>query len=331
MLLFVLCVSLVSCGNYPGRGPNSTVKHTFIQNSFASVVWSKDNIMMKIDQNSTALVSAPNRIIASAIQPKVLYAFDTSTGEIVWEQNGSLPQTIAIHDAVLYTSDLNIIQAYNVNNGERVWEATTHYAGSFLFINFLDDKIFLYSSNNSFFILDSYGRVLKSTEPYYFPMPYIVGDDVTYAGDDYGIVALETKTGNIIWRTDIEEHDFAIPYFSENNIYLRTGTSVIPGSVYAIDKNDGEILWKNDSDAISNLCFWGDNLYFLTWDGYLMVLNQETGLEVAKLEFSPRPFILPTAEWRLGGYYVTSDPINNVIAVSLGDSYQLLALKINNP
>jgi len=162
-------------------------------------------------------------------------------------------------------------------------------------------------------------------------MPYIVGDDITYAGNDSGILALETKTGNLIWQTNIEGAYYTGPYFLEDNIYLRTGSSVIPGSVYAIDKISGEILWKNDANAISNLCSLGNNLYFLTLDGYLMVLDRETGLEVAKLEFSPHPFILPTPEWRLGGYYVTSDPTNNIIAVSLGDSYQLFALKINNP
>jgi outer membrane protein assembly factor BamB len=227
------------------------------------------------------------------------------------------------------TSYLNTIKTYNTTSGDSIWEADTPFAGKFITITFLNEKIFLYSSNNSFFILDSTGRVLKSTDPYYFPMPYIVGDDVTYAGDN-GIVALETQTGNIIWRAKIEG-SYSEPYFLEDNIYLRTGDSVMPGSVYAIDKSNGKILWRNDAKVISNLCSLGENLYFLTLDGYLMVVDRQTGSEVEKLEFSPHPFVLPTAEWRLGGYYVASDPTNNIIAVSLGDSYQLFALKINNP
>jgi outer membrane protein assembly factor BamB len=313
------------------RSPNSKVRHILSETSFADIAWSKDNIMTDIDKNSATLLSAPNRIISLSVQPKTIYAFDSSTGEIIWEQNGGLPNVIATQDTVLYASYLNIIQAYDTTTGKSIWNANTPYAGTFLTINFLDNNIFLRSSNSSFFILDSHGQLLKSTDPYYFPMPYIVGDDITYADNDNGILALETKTGNIIWQTNIEGAYYTGPYFLENNIYLRTGSSVIPGSVYAIDKDSGEILWRNDADAISNLCSLGDNLYFLTLDGYLMVLDRETGLEVAKLEFSPRPFILPTAEWRLGGYYVTSDPTNDIIAVSLGDSYQVFALKINNP
>ncbi len=325
LILFLL---FASCG-YLDRGPNSTVKHTLGENSFATVAWSKDNIMTFIDNKTPTLMSAPSRIIALGIQPATLYAFNSLTGEIVWEKNEMSPNAIATHDTVLYASDLNTVRAYNTTSGESIWKTKTPYAGTFLTINFLDDKIFLYSSNNSFFILDSSGRVLKSTEPYYFPMPYIVGDDVTYVSDN-GIVALETQTGNTIWRANIEG-SYSRPYFLEDNIYVRTGDSVIPGSVYAIDKSSGEILWVNDANAISNLCSLGESLYFLNLDGYLMVLDRQTGVEVAKLEFSPRPFILPTAEWRLGGYYVASDQTNNIIAVSLGDSYQLFALKINDP
>jgi outer membrane protein assembly factor BamB len=329
-ILSLLFLLLASCG-FLDRGPNSTVRHTFRESPFATVTWSKDNIVTSIDDNSATLISAPNRIIALGIQPKTLYAFDSITGNIVWKQNRVFPNIIATHDSVLYTGDLNTITAYDAASGKSMWKAHTPYAGQFIAITFLNDKIFLYSSNTSFFILDSSGQVLKSTDPYYFPMPYIVGDDITYAGNDNGIIAFETQTGNTIWQANIEGSLYAGPYFLEDSIYLRTGTSVIPGSVYAMDKSNGRILWIKDANAISNICSLGKNLYFLTLDGYLMVLDQQTGTEVAKLEFSPRPFILPTAEWRLGGYYVASDPANNIIAVSLGDSYQLFALKISNP
>jgi outer membrane protein assembly factor BamB len=306
------------------------VQHTLAENSFANVIWSKNKIMTFINENTATLLSAPNRIFALGIQPKRLYAFDSATGDVIWKLDGVLPDSMAVHDMRLYATYWNNVQAYNTINGEKDWSVNLPYSGTFTSLYVLDDKIFIYSANSSFFILDSNGQIVKSTGPNYYPMPYVVGD-VTYAGNDYGIVAFDTQTGKTLWQTIIEGAYYTGLYFLEDNIYLRTGDSVMPGSVYAINKRNGEILWKNDGNAISNICSLGKNLYFLTWDGYLMILDRQTGSEVARLEFSPRPFILPTAEWRLGGYYVTSDPVNNIVAVSIGDSYQLFALKINEP
>jgi outer membrane protein assembly factor BamB len=107
--LITLLLLLVSCG-FLDRGPNSPVRHTFDESLFATVAWSKDNVMTSIDDNSATLMSAPNRIIALGIQPKTLYAFDSSTGEIAWKQNGASPNVIATHNTVLYTSDMNTIK-----------------------------------------------------------------------------------------------------------------------------------------------------------------------------------------------------------------------------
>jgi outer membrane protein assembly factor BamB len=96
---------LVSCG-FLDRGPNSTVRHTFEESLFATVAWSKDNIMTFIDDNTATLMSAPNRIIALGIQPDTIYAFDSLTGDVVWKQNGASPNAIATHNTVLYTSTL---------------------------------------------------------------------------------------------------------------------------------------------------------------------------------------------------------------------------------
>ena len=326
----ILLLLLASCGSLE-KGLNSPVRHVFGETSFANVAWSKDNIMVFINPGAPMLTAAPNRIIALGIQPTKLYSFDSLTGELSWEKPGIFPDILATHDSTIYLTNLNSFEAYNTLDGKKIFGVLLPYSGLFTSINFDEDSIFIYSANGSFFVLDINGNVVKSTGPNTYPMPYIV-NDVTYAGNIEGIIATNTQTGDLIWQANIpDEGDYTGPYFSEDNIYIRTGGSTVPGNVYAIDKHNGAILWKSDTNAISNVCLLGNNLYFLTLDGYLMVLNRQTGLEVEKLEFSPRPFILPTAEWRLGGYYVASDPTNNIIAVSLGDSYQLFALKITNP
>ena len=80
-------------------------------------------------------------------------------------------------------------------------------------------------------------------------------------------------------------------------------------------------------DIVSNLCILKDKIYFLTSDGYLMAIDKMTGKEVSKVRFLP-DFDL---EKQIGGYFVSADSLNNVLAVSFGDNTQIMGLKITNP
>ncbi len=321
---FAFC--LVSCINVLDRRPTTTISHSLVENSFMTVKWFKDDILIFVDENMAMLVTAPNRVFVSGIYPKTVYAFDSLTGILSWKQDGLLPGTISAHDSIFYTTDLSTIQAFNITNGENIWTTELPYSGNLIFIRFYKNKIFAYSSNDSFFILDANGQVQKSMGPNVYPMPYIM-DDVTYASKN-GIIAVNTITNKILWEADIRGTYYTGPLFLDDMIFVRTGDSVIAGSVYAIDKNNGLVIWKNDSKVISNICPLGKNLYFLTLDGYLMVVDQNSGQEVAKVEFTAHPFVLPTAGFSSGAYYVAADPKNNLIFVSLGDSFQLYALQL---
>jgi len=325
-----LLFMLASCTSVLDKQSTPTISHTLMENPFVDKKWSKNDIHISVDGNVAMLVTAPDRVFALEINPYIytVSAFDSVTGILAWKQDGSRPNTIATHDSTFYTSNLNKISAYNTENGNILWTNQLPDAGPLVFVRFNKDKIFAYSSNGTFFILDSRGTVLESRGPLIYPVPYIV-DDVTYASGN-GIIALDTKTGKTIWKLDIQDAYYTGPLFLNNVIYVRLGSAVIPGNVYAIDKNSGEILWKNNEKVISNVCPLGSILYFLTLDGYLIGVDQENGQEIARIEFSPRPFNLPTGTRNIGGYYVAADLENNLIFVSLGDSFQLFALQIKS-
>lgn len=320
---------LVSCAGFMDRSPNSNIQHVLVESSFANLVWQKDHIMVFIDVGAPMLTAAPNRIIALGIQPKNLYSFDSQTGNLVWEKPDAFPNILGVYNSTIYLTNLNNLEAYNALDGTKVFEVLLPYAGLFTSISFEKNNVFMHSANGSFFMLDTNGNIIKSTGPNTYPMPYIISNEVTYSNSTDGIIATDAETGDLIWKATIPDEGFYTgPYFSEDSIYIRTGSSTVPGKVYAINKNNGEIRWKSNAEAISNVVLLGENIYFLSLDGYLLVLDHQTGSEVTNLEFSPRPFILPTAEWRLGGYYLASDPVNNIIVVSIGDSYQLFALRV---
>jgi outer membrane protein assembly factor BamB len=331
MVLFSLLffVSL-SCAGSLDQKPNTTISHLLAENPYLDVAWSKNDIDIFVHENMSMLVTAPNRIFTLGINPYTytVYAFDSVTGKLMWKQDGALPNTISANGSAFYTTNLNNIYAYNITNGDILWSNRLPYAGPLVFVRFNKDKIFAYSSNGTFFILNALGGMLESRGPLIYPVPYIV-DDVTYASGN-GIISQETKTGKVLWEADIKDTYYTGPLFLDDVIYVRTGDAVIPGNVYAVDKTNGEILWKNGEKVISNTCPLGSNLYFLTLDGYLIGVDQKNGQEVARIEFSPRPFNLPTGTQNVGGYYVAADHENNIVFVSLGDSFQLFALQIKS-
>lgn len=330
-VVFIFSLLLISCAWYIDRSPNSTIQHVLVDNSFANLAWQKDHLMVFIDVGAPMVTAVTNRIVVLGIQPKNLYSFDSLTGDLSWEKRNASPNILGANNSTIYLTNLNKFEAYNGLDGSKDFEVVLPYSGLFTSISFDQDNVFIHSANGSFFMLNANGNVVRSMGPNTYPMPYIV-NDITYAKNTNGLVASDTQTGELIWEAYIPDEGFyAGPYFSEDSIYVRTGSSTVPGKVYAIDKFNGAIRWISETDVISNVALLGKNIYFLSQNGYLIVLDKQTGLGVAKLEFSPRPFILPTAEWRLGGYYVASDPVNNIVVVSIGDSYQLFALKINSP
>jgi outer membrane protein assembly factor BamB len=323
---------LVSCTGILDKGPTTTISHVLLENPYLDVKWAKSDIQFVIAENMTTLATAPNRLLALGTTNTltcIIYAFDSVTGTLVWDSNGLCPPIIATHNATLYTTDLNtIIYAYNTEDGKLLWVSPLRNAGQLISMTFYKDKIFAYSGNGTFFTMDSHGKMLESKGPYAYPSPIIVEDDVTY-GYTTTLVAMNTKTGEILWKApkfDLSAYSGLL--FDDEIMYLREGSSVVPGNIYAIDKKTGKTLWTNNEKTISNLCSWGSNIYFLTWDGYLIGVDKKSGQEISRVEFSKSPFNLPSGTRTVGGYYVAADSQNNIIFVSLGDSHQLFALQL---
>src|SRR5688572_20122380 len=105
------------------------------------------------------------------------------------------------------------------------------------------------------------------------------------------------------------------------------------GKIYALDKRTGNLLWNIDAHVLSNVGTNKSQIYFLTNDGYLKVLDLNTGQEITKLEFSPtslEPNSPPSGNI-IGAYYLWVDTENSIVTISFGDSCQLAAFKVEIP
>ena len=149
MAVFVFSLLfLVSCVSDLDKKPRPTISHMLVKNPYLDVKWSKNDIDVSVDENMAMLVAAPNRVFALGqnIYTQTIYAFDSATGTLAWKQDRAHPDIIAAHDSVFYTTNLNIIYAYDIQNGDILWNNRLPYDGRLAFLTFYKDKIFTFSN-----------------------------------------------------------------------------------------------------------------------------------------------------------------------------------------
>lgn len=67
-------------------------------------------------------------------------------------------------------------------------------------------------------------------------------------------------------------------------------------------------------------------LYLLSEKGYLISVDEISGQENWRVEFSNAPFVVSTVTQNVGGYGLWFDTQNKIAVVALGDSCQLIAI-----
>src|SRR5687767_6642823 len=70
--------------------------------------------------------------------------------------------------------------------------------------------------------------------------PAISGNKLIISGSDHYLYALDLKTGEVIWKTDLGDRIMTKPLAEENNIYVGTAS----GYFYQINAGNGNPGWK---------------------------------------------------------------------------------------
>ena len=136
---------------------------------------------------------------------------------------------------------------------------------------------------------------------------------------------LEANRGNIL---DKLEGTYTIDQEPSlgNIAYLRDGN----GGVFAVNKLNGQEVWRNEANAISNLAVTPSFVYALSQDGNVLRLDSQTGYKESLPIFTSAPFILSSEQTVEFPFYVTVDTHTNILFVYLGDSAQLFAFQLPN-
>jgi outer membrane protein assembly factor BamB len=325
-LLFALLLLATACV------PKSTTPqvlpevHLPINNSDVKFLWSRYYPF------ASALVEEPDHIIG--LRFTTITSFDSLSGKIKWEITGDYPTELINSSSVLYETTNNALKAFDAQSGNLIWERYLKI-GNALSLFADSEHIFVqHQTGNPIVILDKSRNVVRSLDVSMTIHPLSIDGNKLFFIDVNGLNTFDIDKNRLDWSVNVESVSQSMS--SESVFYLDSATPASIDTILAIDKSTRGVIWTwgkfADINIISNLCILDEEIYFLTADGFLIGLNKINGQEVAKLEFSNKPFVLYRSEEpQVGEYHIAADPKNRILAIAFGDSFQLMAIQLIEP
>ncbi|HLO18802.1 MAG TPA: PQQ-binding-like beta-propeller repeat protein [Anaerolineales bacterium] len=329
VVFVVSCLVIGSCSliNFPSE--SQAPHHLPEVNEEYKVVWELSNIRIDNNDRRSMIVSSPGKIVFEGWKDEkslVLTAIDSLSGDVLWQKPiYSSSGYLISQDKVVYRGTFGDaeLQTYDADTGDMLWENKLSGAHSVTELYSTTDKLFIFTGNDKFLILDAEGEILEiRSEPY---RTFLENNGRLYRNRNSSFELFDTSTQKVVWDVNIEDRFTHSPVFDNGKIYLRTWA--VPTEIYSIDDVTGTVDWKVSYDVVSNLCVLKTRIYFLTLDGNLVAIDRLSGNEVSKVKLSPAF----DHTKQIGGYFVAADSLNNVLAISFGDNAQIMGLKITNP
>ena len=183
----------------------------------------------EVEPPKKGLYFGGERKVSPADHRWVVYALDTKTGKIVWQQEAfKAPPAFTRHLKNSYASETPVV------DGERLY---VYFGQVGLFCYDLKGKLLWTRKSEQ--VATRYGWGTASSPVLHQGRLYIVNDN----DDKSYLMALDKKTGAVIWKVDREEKtNWATPYIWESG---KRTEIVTPGT----DKTrsydlDGKLLWE---------------------------------------------------------------------------------------
>ncbi len=184
-----------------------------------------------------------------------IYALGGQTGDILWKYfvDNSIKNTIVVDDDIVFAQTVQgTLYAIDAKDGSLKWGSKLHV-----------------------------GELPALVEG------LVVSDGVIYAGTGSGLCALNTKTGDKIWRnTGWEQGEGATSTLSLGNGILISSSQW--RGLYANDSRTGEFKWHQDKSGLRNRgasAAIHDNLLYVTSTNSLFIMDPAKGNIIVRKEY----------------------------------------------
>jgi len=331
LILIVITILCTSCSPASRIESCKVPERNIAATPNFKLLWSESNISVHSDPLNPSLDGLNSTVFAviyKTYTSSQIMALDVRSGEMKWQRNVNLPVTIVASDTSLYMGSYDTLHEYDSQTGNVVRETNFPNIGNIynMFVN--DQTLYALSSSGQWLIYNLEDNTSELSERFLPYTPFITDNGILYLRDSEGFKATKIETGETLWRQPIDEPINLHPLFVDNMIIILSET----GNIYALDKESGNLIWKLGTNVLSNVAADTSRLFFLTKDGYLKVLDIGDGQELQNLQISSTPFSVnsPRSDIAIGVYNIWADSQDQTVIFSLGDSCQLMALKLDN-
>jgi len=228
------------------------------------------------------------------------YAINIVNGNLIWSKKNSAPfnsQVKILKDKFFAVDYTDTLICFSVKNGKIIWKSTSETS------------------------------LIKSKDR----LSIVVSENFAiYQNSLADLVAVDTKSGDLIWQTPIEKN-----YLNQNIFTIKNSDIVLDNnsiyfsnndnSFYSIDATNGVINWKQNINSNLRPTIIDGLVITITLEGYLVIIDSRNGniLRITnildQIKYSKRKNIVPV------GFIISNDKIY----LSLRDGRMILADIIN--
>lgn len=209
----------------------------------------------------------------------------------IYQDNASIFTRVAVDkDNIYFGNSLGYAKAVNNQTGELLWSFKTD-ASLFSRPALSDEYIIIPTADKRIIWADkATGRIIrenKSSGPYV--ADGIIVDGKLYQGGYKKFECWNVGTGNLIWRTELNNYCQAEPVVDGNDVIFGAWDTYLR----CLDKNTGKIKWQWNNGSAANMLGPGNCVPVVTAnrvavvapDRYMTVLNRNDGSVVWRTNF----------------------------------------------
>ncbi|MBL7715770.1 MAG: PQQ-binding-like beta-propeller repeat protein [Bdellovibrionales bacterium] len=223
-----------------------------------------------------------------AVYPKIL--------EVRWTLpiKGGVVSPIVLDRGLAYFGGGDgFVYAVTIENGRVAWRydvRNPHISkptveGGRVFVTTSEDTVYAFDAGTGKWLWHYTRRSGSSATILGASQPTVDGNDVIVGLSDGFLVALNVDEGTLKWErklhagtkfTDVDSH----PVVSDGMIYV----SSYDGSLYALKRQGGQVVWKFDSGASKAVLVEKNRIYLPSVDGWVYALDKASAKVVWKFE-----------------------------------------------
>jgi outer membrane protein assembly factor BamB len=295
----------------------------------ASLAWRRDHIRIHPSWGSTPLAAIGDRVFFLGTVDGHRESLNTlrASDGLPLSQGPRLglpawPWKLAASDRYLFaTSSVGYVVAFEPASGESLW--TTHLGFPHRALRFhTSDQLLFAESESALFVLDPESGVTLSSD---LPAWTIAWSPDTNTAITSPARAFNTLTGDMQWESEVMAATASPPLVTEDVLFLRGGE--FQGTLYALDRSTGTLLFASALPAVSNIARAGNSVYWLSSDAGLYSWAPGQTLESPIASFGDAALGIQCTPV---GYFVAATSGGSSVIVYLGETDQLLALNLTS-